>query len=345
MMRAVLLLILVCGSLGAQDVLFLRSGEKRAGRLAGIDDKVLRLQVPLPPAPGMPAGAAPMFATVAISRADVSQIEFAPDSARDEALKADAIERTAELDALWAKAAPWLSVPRSPAARIGCALGGLLLRSGDPAKAVRALELFSRIESGAWDDSDRMTARQGRLRAMVACGSAKEAVREAGELAAITENPQVLIEAKFLLASAAESDLRKFLEDNPRWHDDVLAAPERNRLYNEALDLFLFPALFYGSESEASARGLWRAAKVYELCGEAPRAIECARDVVTVYPGSTFAKPAADLIASLPAVVRASDSEKEAREGISAKAAPQASEDQPTKKPTRKKTHEKKTEK
>lgn len=342
-----LLLILVCGSCFAQDVLFLRSGEKRSGRLAGLDEKSYRLQVPLPPAPGMPAGGAPMFATVTIPRADVAQIEFVPDPVREEKLKAATPERIAEADAIWVALAPWLAVPRSPAGRAGCVLGGLLLQSGDPAKAGRALELFSQIEAASWNEADRMAARQGRLRAMVATGRAKEAVREAGELAAVTENPEVLIEAKFLLATAAEADLRKFLEDNPRWQDDGAAIPERKRLYNETLDLFLFPALFYGSDSGPAARGLWRAAKIYELCGEPARAIECARDIAAMYPGSSFARQASDLIASLPEAVRSLDPEKEAREGTVAKAedpAP-APEDKPIRKTTKKKTNEKKTQK
>lgn len=345
MIRPILFLMLVCCPLSAQDVLFLRSGEKRSGRLAGLDERGVRLQVSLPPPPGAPADAAPMFATVAIPRADVLQIEFAPDPARDQMLAAAAAGGIAEVDALWTKAAPWLQMARSPAARIGCVLGDMLLRSGDPAKAARALELYSRIESEAWSDADRMAARQGRLRAMVASGRAGAAVREAGELAAATEDPQVLIEAKFLLAGAAESDLRKFLGDNPRWQDDASAIPERNRLYNEALDLFLFPCLFYGAEAEASARGLLRAAKVYVLCGEPARAIECARDVAVIYPGTASAQPAADLIASMPENVRLSDPEKEAREGIPARADAPATEEKPTKKPTRKKSHETKTQK
>ena len=347
MMRPILFLMLVCGALSAQDILILRSGEKRAGRLVGLDEKAFRLQVPLPPALGMPTGGTPLFATVTIQRADVSQIEFAPDPARDERLRLATVERISEVDALWTKSAPWLSLPRSPSARIGCVLGDLLLLSGDAARAERALEIFSHIESGTWNDVVRMSARQGRRRAMVATGHAKEAVSEAGKLAAITENPLVLIEAKFLLASAAETDLRRFLEANPRWKEDVHAIPQRNRFYNDALDLFLFPSLFYGSVAEPSARGLWHAAQVYQLCGEPARALECARDVAAIYPETAAARPAVKFIASMPEAIRASDPETEARTSASAKAAVVAPSppELPIKKPTRKKAHEKTTQK
>jgi len=59
-----------------------------------------------------------------------------------------------------------------------------------------------------------MTAKQGRLRAMVASGKAKDAVGEAEQLAASTEDPTVLIEAKYLLAETSAASLKKLLEDN-----------------------------------------------------------------------------------------------------------------------------------
>ena len=345
MIRPILFFIMLCASLNAQDVLSLRTGEQRAGRLVGLDEKELRLEVLLPPPPGIPSRAQQLFATVVIPRADISQIEFAADPARDQMLKSATIARIAEIETLWTKAEPWLPLSRSPSARIGSVLAGLLLQSGDPAKASRALKLFSQIESGTWNDEDRVAARLGRLRAMVATGHTNEAVREAGELAANKENPIVCIEAKFLIASVAECGLRKFLEDNPRWMDDVLAIPRRNRLYNEALDLFLYPALFHGAERELSARGLWRAAQVYQLCNESSRALECARDVQAIYPGTAAAMPAKEFIASLPEHVRASDPEKDARDETPAKAQTPASspQEKSPKKPTRKKSHDKTT--
>lgn len=193
-----------------------------------------------------------------------------------------------------------------------------------------------------------MTAKEGRLRALVATGRAGEAVREAEQIASMTEDPAVLIEAKYILAEAAGTSLKKLLEDNPRWEEDLNVIPERNRLYHEAVDLFLYPSLFEGSQAEAAARGLWGAVGIYQLTGEAANALECARDITILYPGTKYAAPAKELIASLPTALTSVDPEKEARAEISA--APQKPQDDDEEKPAdsgpKKKSHEtKKTKK
>jgi len=337
-----LLLLLSAPLLHAQDVLFLKSGEKRSGRLSGLDDQTFRFQVSLPPPVGSPPSAAQVFASVAIPREDVDHVEFAPDPALEELLKSATISRVGEIEALWSRAEPLLQVPRSPAARIANVLGNLLLQTGDPAHAARALELFKNIEAAAWNPSDKMSARQGRLRAMVATGKAREAVSEAGELAAATENPAVLIEAKYILAAAADASLRRLLNDNPRWEKDPHVLPERHRLYNEALDLYLYPTLFAGSESEAAARGLWGAAGIYLLAGESQKALECARDIATLYPHTKSAGAATDFIASLPEAQRAIDPEKEARTGRISEPQNAGTPEKSTEETTKKKSHEKK---
>ena len=330
------LLLFPASLLPAQDVLFMKNGDKRSGHLTGLDDLLFRFQVPLPPPPGAAPGGAPVFASVSIPRGDVIRIEFAPDPALDALLKSAEVGQLPELETCWDKFQPWLAVPRSPSARIANVLGDLLLLTGDPA---RALDLFKKVESGAWNDADKLAARQGRLRAMVATGNAGDAVNEAMALSAVTENPAVLLEAKYLLASSADASLRKLLADNPRWEEDANILPERNRLYNEALDLYLFPCLFAGSESEAAARGLWGAAGIYILAGENQKALECARDITTLYPHSKFAASAAGLIASLPEAKRTTDSGKD--DG-SKEIPTQKKTDKPAKpneEPTKKKSH------
>ncbi|MFA7344285.1 MAG: hypothetical protein WC003_08285 [Terrimicrobiaceae bacterium] len=340
MKRIFLFVLLSAPLLPAQDVLFMKNGENRPGHLAGVDDLQFRLQVQLPPPPGTPHGAAPVFASVSIPRADVVRIEFAPDPALEALLKSPTPRQTAEIEAHWVKARPWLQVPRSPAARIANALADVLLQTGGPAQAARALELCKTVETGAWDPDDKLAARQGRLRAMVATGNAKEAVDEAMELSAITENPSVLIEAKYILATAADASLRKLLEDNPRWQEDPHVTPERHRLYNEALDCYLYPCLFAGSEPEPAARGLWGAAGVYLLAGESQKALECARDIAGFYPGTKPAATAAEFIASLPAAQRAIDPEKDARAELAPTPKPA---EKPGKSPDeKKKSHERK---
>ena len=304
-------LIIGFSTVHAQDVLFLRNGEKRAGQIVSVDANMYRLQVPLPTPPGSQAPAA--FASVSVPRADVEAIQFAPDTSLDQLLRAPTPAQITDLRARWARAVSWLGIPKSPAAQIGNALANTLLKSGNVADATQALELFTKIESEAWNADDQLAARQGRLRAMVATGNAKDAVKEAEELAKITEDPAVLIEAKYILAEAASTTLRKLLEENPRWEEDINVIPERNRLYHESIDLYLYPSLFEGSETDPSARGLWGAVEVYKMVAEPLNALECARDITVIYPGTKYAALAKEFIASLPADQQAVDPEKEAK--------------------------------
>lgn len=320
--RWFLILIVVTVSAPAQtpqglDTLFIVNGERSVGKLIGFDAESFRLQRPLPPPPGAPAGTPLLFATVTVPRVNVVHIEFAPDEVRDQKVREATVAQLAEMETLWKTHGPWLPIAKSPAGRIGLVYGDLLLRSGDPANARKALALFQKIEKETWNQDNLMLAKQGRLRAMVATGQAKDAVQEAKELAKISEDPAVLIEANYILAEAADNGLRRLVEENPRWEEDVFVIPERHRLYNEALDLYLNPALFFGSDGEPAARGLWGAAGVYQFTGETARAAELSRDLVTLYPDTKFATLARQFLDALPEEVKNQDNEKEAREDIS----------------------------
>ncbi len=338
-MKALLvgLFLVTVGTVLADDVIFTKLGDRRSGRIAGFDGTTLRLQVPLPPPPGSPPGATPMFASVSIARADIDRIEFAPDPALDALLAAPGPDRLPALTKSWDAWSPWLGMPRSRSARVGLVLGDVLLRSNDASAAAKALEIFSQIERTAWDEADRMLARQGRLRAMVATGRAAEAVNEAMELAAVTEDPDVLIEAKFILAEADAAALRKLVEDNPRWEEDIYVRPEHARLANAALDLYLYPALFHGSDAASASRGLWGAVEVSRFVGDLPGALERSRDILALYPSTKQAALAREFIASLPKEIQALDAEAEAKADL-LEAAPSAAS--PTPKPETKKKSE-----
>ncbi len=324
MMKTLLLLLAAATSLHAQDVLFLKSGETRPGKIAGTDGRLVRLQVPLP----APPGAAPAFASVSVPIADIASIEFARIPASERLLRSPSTSDLPALAALWSAQQPWLAMPKSPAGRLGCTYAGLLLQSRDLSQAALAWQIFYAIETKAWNDEDRMAARQGRLRAMVACGRAADAVDEARELAHLTENPAVIIEAKFILAEADHAALRQLVADNPRWEEDVHVIPKHARLYHQALDDYLFPSLFFGSESQAASRGLWGALQVYDFNGEKSKALECARDIAALYPDTEFAALAKDYADALPEELTDIDPEREAREQ---QAAP-ATESQPAQK-------------
>jgi hypothetical protein len=283
-----------------QDTIFLRKGDRLVGKLTGIDEQSIRLRRLLPPLPGAVADAAPIFASITVLRSHVDRVEFSSDEAQERMLRDATGANLSEIDALWREARVWLSIPKSSAGEIGLAYGDLLLRSGDLASARMALDLFRTIETGTWSHPKAVRARQGRLRAMVAAGILQEAVVEAKEIERVAEDPAVLIEAKFILAKAAEKALRKLVEDNPRWEEDAFVLPKRSRLYEEALELYLFPALFFGSEIDVATRGLWGAVEVCRFAGDLKQALDASLDLVEIYPGTSYARQAQDFIDTLP---------------------------------------------
>lgn len=313
---SVLLVGLSCERASALDTLFKTGGEKQVGTVMVVEEDTIRIRVPLPALPGSGPEAQPVFATVVIPRKDILHIEFNPDEAREALLKDPKPENLPAIETLWRQWQPFLTMPRSPAGRVAIAYADLLLKQQSQPEALQALELFTRIEHDAWDEPSQMQARQGRLRAMVATGQAEKAVNEAIELSKITEDPAVLIEAKYILARAADQRLRDLVEDNPRWEEDIYVIPERHRLYNEALDEYFYPYLFLGAEQDAASRGLWGAVEIYRFTGELPLALECARDLAAIYPETSYARQATDFIESLPQEIRDLDPEKEARENL-----------------------------
>ncbi len=291
------------------DTVFMNDSTKsvRTGRVVSVDPEQIRLDVPLA------AGGPGARMSVSVPRVQVERIEFAANENREQLLSDPDLGDIHEIGVLWKAWESVLDLPKSPAARIGNIYAGLLLQTDDPTRAQTALEIFMRIEQQSWDEGDKILAGQGRLRAMVATGNAADAVAEAEQLAINSENPEVLIEAKFILAEAARSGLVKLQEENPRWYEDINVRPERERLYHESLELYLYPYLFFGSETESASRGLWGVITVYQLDEDVPAAIEASRDLMKLYPQTTFADQAREYLASLPEDQLQQDNEKEAQ--------------------------------
>ena len=287
-----------------KDTIFLRHGEAIAGKIAGFDGRIIRLQRFLPPLQGARADVAPVFASVTVPISHVERVEFCSSEVPDQKLRSATATNMSQVRALWDTAVIWLSVPKSRVAEIGLCYGNLLLNAGDRASAGRALEVFRVIETNSWDDNAKIRARQGRLRAMIATDSVQEAVVEAQGIARTSADATVLSEAKYILAQAAHRAFDKFVADNPRWKEDPFAIPERDRLYEEVLQLYLYPALFFGSESEAASRGLWAVAQICHSAGDLKQALEVSRDLVFIYSETSYAQRAAAFIETLPDAVK-----------------------------------------
>ena len=311
-MKSTLLILLAvtCIAAHAQDVLEMKTGSSRTGKIISFDERFIRLELDLAAESG---AATQPVASIALPRGDVLSIDFALDPQRDAAIRSAAAQDIDALDGYWIEFKPWLEMPRSPSGSIACALGNALLATKERKNADRALELFTLVEEKAWQDSDKARAREGRLRAMTATGKAAKAIEEAKALAAETEDPEILIEANYLLAQAAEKELKDFLKENPRWDIDTSVIDQRHRLYNRVLELYLYPSLFFGTNNEKAARGLWGAIGIYRTSGEERLAIETSRDIHIFYPKTQEAEQARAYLASLKPEQLRADSEAEAR--------------------------------
>jgi len=117
-----------------------------------------------------------------------------------------------------------------------------------------------------------------------------------------TDNPALLIEVNYLLALADTKKLKALEKEHPRWEEDDEVRPDRDDLFHRAVDRFLWPHLFHATREEVAARGLFAAADLYAYAGEIEAARDRWKDLIELYPDSSYAALAASRIetGSLP---------------------------------------------
>jgi hypothetical protein len=204
-----------------------------------------------------------------------------------------------ELENWWDFHFAHLDRPRSRTAAWGIALGHALLREDPESKGKEALALFDRISGRAWSEEDVALAKQGRLRALIALGELETAMGEAKILAGQTEDPELLIEVKHLLADADFAALEALEEEHPRWSEDDEVRPQREDLYHRVIDQYLWPHLFHATRVEAAARGLLAAGRVYEFGNEVESAKHAYTDLLQLYPSTEAVSVAEERLKAL----------------------------------------------
>ncbi len=295
--KAVIICLLICScslasaiaqadiKAGSEDLVFTWEGSARKGTITGFQDGYLKFSVDLPDGVGQ--------AEVSVPRQQVKRISLAQSKSEQQALENNDLEQLAKI---WSARKQYLVLEKSDSGQFGLAYAECLLERAADGDVDAAIEIFSDIEANDWNIERRALANNGKLRSMIASGMAGEAVEQARELAEQSEDPEVLIEAKYVLATAAREQLDQLLEENPRWQEDQWVRPERYRLYHEALNYYLFPYLFHGTYAKPAARGLWGAIEVYLQAGEEELAAETARDLLVLYGDTEHAKRAAELL-------------------------------------------------
>jgi len=234
--------------------------------------------------------------------ADIEFIDFAPLPGEAAALaKAVGDGASEPLMEFWVKKIPRLPVARSNGGEIGLTYAELLSRNATPDRLARALTVYQQIESADWSAERRGRARAGRLRLMLRQGRAEEVKPEAEKLLKESEDARVLIELQHVLAETAAAKLRALLKEHPRWEQEDDIRPQRDRLFHEALDAYLFPHAFHGAEEDLAARGLWAAAQFYKENGDPDAAREAASDLLQLYPSAAEKSAAEKLLEQIPA--------------------------------------------
>ncbi len=274
----------------ALDVLHFVNGKAVNCEVIEITDKLVRVKLSIEVAGGEASS------TKIFPRSEVAIIDFSPLPGETLLLEGADVEDLVALEELWDLKRANIALPNSNAGEVGILYGEVLLASEGPLAAARARELFSKIETSDWNEGRRSRARQGRLRTLLALGEIDEAIAEATAVVGETRDETILAEAEHILATADFGRLRVLVEENPRWIEDDEVRPVRDALYHDVLDRFLRPYLFRGSDEETAARGLWGAVEVHLSAGEVEAAEQRAKDIVALYPGSSYAGRAREVL-------------------------------------------------
>ncbi len=274
------------------DTVSLVDGGHKEGRVWGITQDALVLSIQ--PVPGLPE------VEVKIPKTHIAGIAFSPDEHRDLFLQNATTRQLPEVAELWERFGPLLPVNGSPAARIGLRYGLLLLAAGVEERRTDPLSIFQKIAATTPHKSEQEAAKQGVLRTLLQRRQWERAESEAASITKSTCGVALLAEARLTLGLVSKNKLGAFIAENPRWSTDEFARPQRDRLYQSALDNLLGAALLPGAPAELTVRALYCALEIHSAEGERHRAATLARDIIAFHPESPEAMLARDWLRTQP---------------------------------------------
>ncbi|MCP4849500.1 MAG: hypothetical protein GY899_16300 [Verrucomicrobiaceae bacterium] len=280
-------LMLILGNASAEDIVHVKNGRALGGQILELNETRLRIRVPLAGGAGSSTRTIPME--------QVRMIDFDPVEGELELLAGGEDAPRNELSKLWEDERVYLGLPNSNAGDIGMQLAGIFLATIDRENHVKARNLYELIEQQDWNAKRKALAKRGRLQALVKLGAGEEVIAEAKIIAADDDDPELLLDAKHVITLADFERFSKLVGDNPKWMEDDGVREQIEENYHALIDRFLEPFLFYGTEAVAASRGLWHAAKTYELVGQETRALECLSDLEKLYSHMGGEYPLAEL--------------------------------------------------
>ncbi|WP_050031183.1 hypothetical protein [Verrucomicrobium sp. BvORR034] len=260
------------------DVVVLQNGAAVPCRIVSSTAEMLRIEY-------RPAGAMGLM-TREVPWTEIRSADFLMDEEFHALLRTtDAARDGARLASRWEAVLPLLSRPNHPGGDLGLAYANACVASPAPATRSKALDICDVIISNDWNPQRRAQARWTRIQALVALNRTQDALGESRKILADHGTDEWLaVRALLFTGKHSFEALKQLQSDNPRWEEDDLIVPERNRLFHESVECSVKPSLFHGTQEESATAGLWQAAAVLQFDGNLSAAADCARDILHLYP-------------------------------------------------------------
>ncbi len=278
----IMLMILSTGvsfssSLQAKDVIHLKNGRQLAGEVQRLQGTSLKFSLQTE------AGSA--NSSIPIDQVDT--IEFGHRAAIREMMNDLSSQNIDSLREQWNTQQHLVTLPKSEVGEIAIALARLLVAQNAEASHREALALVQQIVASDWNQERRERAGELIIEIEITLGDSAEIEAKTAEWLQSGE-PLKRITASYMRALVMIEDYKAFLAENPRWQQDPVAAQEHQRLYHGIFDLLLIPSQEYRLRGERTARSVWEMARFYEYLGQRKLAVSVARDIIEIYPDTSF---------------------------------------------------------
>jgi hypothetical protein len=210
------------------------------------------------------------------------------------------------LKILWQARSATLTLGASNASDTGLALAKSLRLTGESPSLDEASKILDQIRAQDSSEHRKDLARAEQTTVdfikLQKNGDTEATDKLAWKIAESSGNPDAMLLATSHLTDRNFADLKKLVEEHPRWIEDDEVKPQRDRLYHLALDFALYPSLFLGSRETEAAAGLKKASEIYQFTGETLLEMKALDDLAALYPSSEAAKETAPILAKLKAL-------------------------------------------